>query len=774
MTTNTWTSSISTSWSNTTGWSEAKLPTNGESVYINPGTGGAVTLSTAGAFTNSALLDVLTMDGAAANTTLLMASASTTILNLNTVATSGLVMSAGTITLQGSGANNEILANVVSVSGTSQINLSTQGELLTKTSLTLSGGTIAVTSSGQLDVGFTSLKTAGGTGGAILVGGTGLLSVSGGTLSATALNAKAGTLTETGGTIVVSGAASFSGGTDSLNGGILQADTAVVSNTITFGGGTLNGVTGGVVNSGTLNGFGTIQGVISGSAGSVIATGGILEITNNINAVSNFLNIGSGSSVLKLDGTETTGNTITFVSASSGALELNGATAVGGVTNSLTNFGTAASSASVSGDNFINVQGVTVGKIVVEGVGTNIFDGKANVFDIEDGSNAIIGKITLASSPLAGIAVVFGADSSVGTGSLGGTDIFLAPACFAAGTLIETTQGEVAVEDLTAGDLVVTIQDGQPVPMPVKWMGVRTIDIAAHPHPHLVAPVRIRAGAFGDDLPRRDLVVSTAHAIYADGKLVPANLLINNMTIVQELKTESVTYYHVELDRHSLILAEGLVSESYLDTGNRAIFSNAGLPTVLHPEFHVNAGQKIWEENACAPLAVDAETIAPIWHALAARAEALGHVPPRFTTTLDADVYLEADGRRLRPVAVAHGRHTFMLPAGTGDIVLRSRTSAPADLDPLTGDWRPLGVAVRSMTLHDGDDRIVIPADHPALTQGWHTPEAGNGSIWRWTAGNATIPVKGIAVPTMLDIEIGSTATYILTRSDREAQRLAA
>lgn len=741
----------------------------------NPGLSTADSLLFDGSSTSTSTLSANFI--AQTSDTIVIADANVTVtflggrdLSFTTNSTSGITMSAGTFNIFS--VNNKIdnvtfnqgniSGGIITVGTSSTANFTSLG------TLTLSGGVIAATT-GEFNIG-TSGSTAAGF--FDMAGGTAL--IQGGTIRATTASISGGTFIQSGGSVVITNGATLGGGTDALNGGIFQADTVTVQTSISFGGGILDGIAGGVVNAGTLTGFGTIKGIISGSGGSVVATGGVLDITNDVNAISNFLYIGTGLSVLRLDGSETTGQTITFASKSSGALELNGPIAVGGVTDSLTNFGTAASSASVSGDNFINVQGVTVGKIVVEGVGTNIFDGKANVFDIEDGSNAIIGKITLASSPLAGIAVVFGADSSVGTGSLGGTDIFLAPACFAAGTLIETTQGEVAVEDLTAGDLVVTIQDGQPVPMPVKWMGVRTIDIAAHPHPHLVAPVRIRAGAFGDDLPRRDLVVSTAHAIYADGKLVPANLLINNMTIVQELKTESVTYYHVELDRHSLILAEGLVSESYLDTGNRAIFSNAGLPTVLHPEFHVNAGQKIWEENACAPLAVDAETIAPIWHALAARAEALGHVPPRFTTTLDADVYLEADGRRLRPVAVAHGRHTFMLPAGTGDIVLRSRTSAPADLDPLTGDWRPLGVAVRSMTLHDGDDRIVIPADHPALTQGWHTPEAGNGSIWRWTAGNATIPVKGIAVPTMLDIEIGSTATYILTRSDREAQRLAA
>ena len=51
-------------------------------------------------------------------------------------------------------------------------------------------------------------------------------------------------------------------------------------------------------------------------------------------------------------------------------------------------------------------------------------------------------------------------------------------------------------------------------------------------------------------------------------------------------------------------LAEGLSAESYLDTGNRTYLSNSCVALVLHPEFHVNAGLKCWEADACAPLGV--------------------------------------------------------------------------------------------------------------------------------------------------------------------------
>ena len=543
---------------------------------------------------------------------------------------------------------------------------------------------------------------------------------------------------------------------------LTASDATILAANVTLSGGSSTSV----------QGFGTISAIAAAGTWNlgnvtILDTGGALQILNtvSVNVINMAATIADGSSnalIIGADAFFTGANSVNFLGA--GALQINGVLGQGdwtGTTTSGTLEPTLSGlvSGAVSGSPPAGVSVIellNVGNIITESAtvnsGTVVITNNGSTYTFLTNSNA----------------------TTVDVQNFGATGIEFWMVCYAAGTRILTPRGEVAVEALTEGDTVTVSRDGVMVAEPIKWMGQRHLDLTKHPQSHTAAPIRIRAGAFGDNLPRRDLLVSPAHAIYVDGKLVPANLLINNMTIVQELATKAVTYYHVELERHGLILAEGLTSESYLDTGNRAFFSNAGLGLTLHPEFHVNAGLKVWEEDACAPLAIDAEAVAPIWRELAERAETLGYVPPRFTTTLNADVYLEANGRRLRPVAVAQGRHTFMLPAGASGIVLRSRSSAPADLDPLTGDWRPLGVAVRSMTLRHGDDHIVIPADHPALTQGWYAAEASNGDLWRWTAGNATIPVQGTAGPAMLDIEIGSTATYILTSSDRDAQPLAA
>ena len=177
--------------------------------------------------------------------------------------------------------------------------------------------------------------------------------------------------------------------------------------------------------------------------------------------------------------------------------------------------------------------------------------------------------------------------------------------CFAEGTRIATDSGETAVERLQVGDRVATLQDGETVFRPVKWVGQRRIDLAAHGRPELAAPIRIRAGAFGDAQPVLDLVVSPDHCLFVDGKLIPAKLLVNGTSITQEFSRRSVTYYHVELDRHAVLLAEGLPAESYLDTGNRAAFQSSGPVVQAQSEFAL--GRRHAEVRAMMPVLTDSE-----------------------------------------------------------------------------------------------------------------------------------------------------------------------
>ncbi len=187
--------------------------------------------------------------------------------------------------------------------------------------------------------------------------------------------------------------------------------------------------------------------------------------------------------------------------------------------------------------------------------------------------------------------------------------------CFARGTRIETPNGEVTIESLAAGDLVLTAS-GEPAP--VRWIGRRRTDCKRHPEPRQVWPVRIKAGAFGPNLPRRDLLVSPQHGIFDEGVLIPAKCLVNGTTIVQE-PADQIEYFHIELERHDLLLAEGLPAESYLDVGDRAAFENGGGAMVLHPDF----SRWAWDARACAEIKVTGPELDTVRAKLTARADAM-------------------------------------------------------------------------------------------------------------------------------------------------------
>ncbi|MBS7545778.1 Hint domain-containing protein [Ancylobacter oerskovii] len=145
------------------------------------------------------------------------------------------------------------------------------------------------------------------------------------------------------------------------------------------------------------------------------------------------------------------------------------------------------------------------------------------------------------------------------------------PACFLAGTLIATPEGAVPVERLKAGDLVRTVGGAA---RPVRWLGRQTVS-TRFTDPLRVLPVRIEAGALGEGVPARDLHLSADHALWLDGLLVQAGALVNDVTITRRADVpESFVYYHVELDDHALILAEGVPAESFVDNVSRRRFDN--------------------------------------------------------------------------------------------------------------------------------------------------------------------------------------------------------
>ena len=304
-----------------------------------------------------------------------------------------------------------------------------------------------------------------------------------------------------------------------------------------------------------------------------------------------------------------------------------------------------------------------------------------------------------------------------------------ATACYCAGSLILTARGEIPVEQLRVGDIAVTTGRGGGL-KPVIWIGTTTIDLDRHPKPMHVTPVRIRAGAIGSNEPHRDLLVSPEHAIaFRDGDrnpiLVPAVYLVNGASILRESPHGKVDYFHVELERHDVLLANGLPAESYLDTGNREAFANAGAHRVLYPDFRPGN----WSEDSCAPLLL-AEAAAAFHAKLLSRAIANG-----FAITTDPGLTIRAGAVIVTPIRHGGGTYIFVLPPHTGEVRLLSRAMRPSEINGLYHEERTLGVAVKSLTL----DGAAIALDSQRLAQGFWPGESEGGLTWRWTNGAAIL-----------------------------------
>jgi hypothetical protein len=189
-------------------------------------------------------------------------------------------------------------------------------------------------------------------------------------------------------------------------------------------------------------------------------------------------------------------------------------------------------------------------------------------------------------------------------------------ACFATGTRIATANGEVRVESLRAGEDVAITEDGSPVP--IVWIGHRNVVTALHERPEDVMPVRVRRDAIAPGQPVRDLILSPDHALALDGVLIPVRYLINGQSIVQE-HADRITYWHVELARHDILLADGLPTESFLDTGNRSAFANGGKVVQFVPLF----ARDVWDAESCAPLVISGPVLDRAYWRIARRAEDL-------------------------------------------------------------------------------------------------------------------------------------------------------
>ena len=302
----------------------------------------------------------------------------------------------------------------------------------------------------------------------------------------------------------------------------------------------------------SLTGHGTVAGV-TGGAGIVTASGGVLAITGTL-ASNGVVTIAAGATLYVPSGIAA-GPAVTF-SGSGGTLELFGSAA-----------GLLATVGGLAAGNAIDIAGAAVTGAAYAQVDAN--DGVLSLA----GAAGSLGSIELV-GPYAGYAAATLPDGR------GGTLISLVP-CFAAGTRIATPAGEVPVERLRVGDMVLTASG----PCRLRWAARRLCDATIAPE---LRAVRVRAGALGDGLPRRDLLLSPQHALYLRGVLVPAVALVNGRGIRRDPATV-IQYHHIGFDRHTTVFAEGASTESYL-------------PVSADVAFDHEAGERPLPRPPCAPV----------------------------------------------------------------------------------------------------------------------------------------------------------------------------
>ena len=292
--------------------------------------------------------------------------------------------------------------------------------------------------------------------------------------------------------------------------------------------------------------------------------------------------------------------------------------------------------------------------------------------------------------------------------------------CFLRGTAIATDKGQVTVQDIRIGDLVLTAS-GQF--RPVKWIGFGKV-LATRGWRNSSTPVIVRKDAIADNVPNRDLHITKNHSLFIDGALIPAEFLINHRSIRWDDQAKEVELYHIELETHDVIIANGVAAETYRDDGNRWVFHNN------------ESGRHLSPQEACAQVLMGGPMVDAIWQRLLNRA---GSAPDLHATT-DPDLHLLVDGQRQNASEQHAGRYLFRLNRGCTTARIVSRASCPSELG-VSRDHRLLGVAVRSITVVKGADRRrLIQGSDPLLQDGFHSYEPAEDI--RWTKGDALLPAE--------------------------------
>ena len=254
-------------------------------------------------------------------------------------------------------------------------------------------------------------------------------------------------------------------------------------------------------------------------------------------------------------------------------------------------------------DSFVNI---SVDDVIVGGEDDDGLD--VDVLDLTGAAEAANpgGSLSVTynvGDPESGVVTFYDADRVV-TGTSEFSEIETVIPCFTPGTLIATPKGERKVEDLKAGDRVITRDNGI---QSIRWLGSRDMtskELSASPH---LQPVLIRQGALGNGLPERDIMVSPNHRVlvandktalyFEDREVLVAAKHLTGLAGIDVVEISTVTYIHFMFDQHEVVLSDGAWTESFQpgDQTLRGLDSSQRSELLeLFPELKTQKGQSAY------------------------------------------------------------------------------------------------------------------------------------------------------------------------------------
>lgn len=339
--------------------------------------------------------------------------------------------------------------------------------------------------------------------------------------------------------------------------------------------------------------------------------------------------------------------------------------------------------------------------------------------------------------------------------------------CYLPGCMVDTPRGEVPIEVLKEGDEVFAFDPNsdETLVRKIVWAGKGSGFVRGHlSDDNAGYPVRIRKNALGENTPSADMLVTSEHCIFVEGRAFPARMLVNGVSILYDRDMPQYDYHHIELDDHLALRVNNILAESYLDTGNRRLMKD-GQATSSVTTLSLPRSARL--ELQASPAIAE-----HVWRQIVDRLDSQEKalLPSAPSLVMEPDLHLVTDrGELIAPHAVVEGAVHFSLPENASRVRILSRTARPCDTRGVFyDDRRELGVCIGAIVLRH--DSTALPIDSHLRDNdlaGWHGLENADA---RWTSGNAvlTLPDTPSGSARDLSLQILGAGPYLehITRSE--------